>query len=90
MIGLCDLLAGNKARTEVLPFVITRARPIYRSADIHIRAEPIYRIGYVPPIKCRLRTITLNCLFFIASTNALAFCLFSMTCACNRLSSKED
>ena len=29
MMGFCNLLAGNKARTEVLPLPITRARSTY-------------------------------------------------------------
>ena len=49
--------------------LIFRARPIYLSANI--RAKSIYRIGYLPPIKYRLSTITLNCLFLRASTTAL-------------------
>ena len=49
MIGL---LAGNKARTEVIPLAATRAQPIYRSVDI--RAKPMYRVGYLPLIKYRI------------------------------------
>ena len=66
MIGFYGLLAKNRARTEVLPLPITRARPIhlvclYISADL--RAKPVYRIGSLPPIKYRLSAITLNSLF---------------------------
>ena len=59
MLKFYGLLAGNKARIEVLPLAITRARLIYRSADIYwaladIRAKLIYRIGYLLPIKYRI------------------------------------
>ena len=49
--------------------LFSRARPIYRSADIRVKL--IYRIGYQPPIKYRLSTITINSLFLRASTTAL-------------------
>ena len=52
MIGFYGFLAGNKGRTEVLPLAITRAQPLYRSADI--KAKLMYRIGYLPPIKYRV------------------------------------
>ena len=59
MLGFSSLQAGNKARTEVLPLSIARARPIYRLSDIYwaladIRAKLIHRIGYLPPIKYRI------------------------------------
>ena len=77
-VGFYRLLVGNKPRTKVLQLLITRARPTYWSADI--RAKSIYRISYLPPIKYRLGAITLNSLFFRASTSTLAFYLQSMTC----------
>ena len=43
MIGFYGLLAENKARTEVLPLPITRARPTHWSADI--RANTWYRLS---------------------------------------------
>ena len=66
MIEFCGLLAENRARTEVLPLPITRARPIhlvcrYISADL--MAKPVYHVGSLPPIKYRLSAITLNSLF---------------------------
>ena len=61
MIGFDGLLAGNKARTEVLPLPITRARLIYWSADMRVKS--IHRIAYLPLIKYRRSTITLNYLF---------------------------
>ena len=66
MIGFCGLLAENRARTEVLPLPITRARPIHlvcRYILGDLRAKPVYRIGSPPPIKYRLSAITLNSLF---------------------------
>ena len=35
MIEFYGLLAGSKARTEVLPLAITKGRPMYWSADIY-------------------------------------------------------
>ena len=35
MLEVNGLLAKNKARTEVLPFAISRARPIYWSVEIY-------------------------------------------------------
>ena len=35
MIGFYGFLDGNKARTEVLPLAIPRARPIYRAVDTY-------------------------------------------------------
>ena len=60
-------------------------RDRYRSA-----VKPVYRVGYVPSIKYRLNTITLNCLFFRASTSDLGFYLLSMKYICNSLSLEED
>ena len=88
MIRLYDLWAESKARTEVLPLAFARARLIYWPADI--RARLIYRIGYLSRIKYRLSAITSYCLFFRASTSALAFYLLSITCVCNSLSLEED
>ena len=47
--------------------------------------KSVYRISYLLPIKYWLSAITLNCLFFRASTSVLAFCLLSMTCVCSSL-----
>ena len=60
MIGFYSLLAGNKARTQVLPLHITRARSIYWSADMSadLRAKPVYHFGSLPPIKYQLSAIT--------------------------------
>ena len=41
MIGFYGLLAGNKARTEVLPLVVTRAQSIDQSVD-----SMLYRLSY--------------------------------------------
>ena len=46
MIGFNDLLARNKARTEVLPLPITRARPISQSADIYWPISGPSRMSY--------------------------------------------
>ena len=48
MIGFYDLLAENRARTEVLPLPITRAQPIHlvcRYIPGDLRAKPVYRTG---------------------------------------------
>ena len=48
MIGFYDLLAENRARTEVLPLPITRAQPIHlvcRYILGDLRAKPVYRTG---------------------------------------------
>ena len=39
MIGFYGLLAGSKARTEILPLAVAKGRPIYWSADI---SQPIF------------------------------------------------
>ena len=41
MIGFYGLLAGNKARTEVLPLVVTTAQSIDQSVD-----SMLYRLSY--------------------------------------------
>ena len=41
------------------------------SADI--RSKPIYRIGYLPPIKYWRSTVTLNCLFLRVSLTAFDY-----------------
>ena len=46
MLKFYGLLAGNNARTEVLPLAITGARLIYRSADIY---------GALADIRAKLR-----------------------------------
>ena len=60
MIRFYSLLAGNKARTQVLPLHFTRARSIYWSADMSadLRDKPVYHFGSLPPIKHQLSAIT--------------------------------
>ena len=61
---------GNCHLAKYLGVIIDRARPIY-IGRYHGQADISYRC--LPPIKYRLRTITLNCLFLRATTTALDY-----------------
>ena len=54
------------------------------------QAKLVYCIGSVPLIKYRLSVITLNYLFFRASTSDFGLYLLSMNYVCNSLSLEED